>query len=46
LLEAWHPRIDEVGGLLQALGYHPTEAFDPAICRAFSLTAGVEDTDD
>ncbi|TXH97206.1 MAG: glycosyltransferase family 2 protein [Pseudorhodobacter sp.] len=46
LLEAWHSRIDEVSGLLTALGYQPTDSFDPNICRGFQLADAPDDLDD
>jgi hypothetical protein len=49
LLEAWHPRIDEVTGLLQALGYQSDYGFDPNIARGFRLSdsgeAGADDNE-
>lgn len=37
LLEAWHSRMEEISTRVQALGYQPTDSFDPNICRVFSL---------
>lgn len=46
LLEAWHSRMDEVTGLLAALGYQATDSFDPNICRSFQIADSAEDKDD
>lgn len=43
LLEAWHPRIDEVSGLLQALGYVADYGFDPNIARGFRHADAAEE---
>jgi hypothetical protein len=42
LLEAWHSRIDEVAGLLQALGYSSGDSFDPNVARDFRLVDAAE----
>lgn len=44
LLEAWHPRIDEVGGLLEVLGYVSDYSFDPNIARGFRLADDKDDS--
>jgi Glycosyl transferase family 2 len=46
LLEAWHSRMDEVTGLLSALGYQPDYGFDPNIARGFSLGQSTDDEED
>ena len=45
LLETWHSRIDEVAGLLQALGYVTDSSFDPNIARDFRLAEAPEDVE-
>ena len=37
-LEAWHSEIETISRQLQMLGYHPTDSFDPNICRGFNVT--------
>lgn len=43
LLEGWHTRVDEVGGVLQALGYVADDSFDPNIARGFRIAETPED---
>lgn len=43
LLEGWHTRVDEVGGVLHALGYVADDSFDPNIARGFRIAETPED---
>ena len=44
-LEHWHPQIEDIAALLNALGYTPDGDFDPNIARGFRLR-DADDNDD
>lgn len=46
LLEAWHASFDALTDHMRALGYQPTDSFDPNICRGFQLADSTDDPEE